>query len=155
MKEHHYTCTLIEVNVDEISESERQLITKAEEALKSAYAPYSEFKVGAAILLQSGKIVLGSNQENAAYPSGLCAERVALFSAASQFKDERIIAMAVTTSKETDEPIAPCGACRQVMIEYEVKQNDAIKLLLSNASKKIYISQSVENILPMIFKLEK
>ncbi|MFN0274906.1 MAG: cytidine deaminase [Chitinophagales bacterium] len=155
MKEHHFTCTLAEVGIEEISEEEKQLIAAAKEALQTAYAPYSDFRVGAAVLLENGKVIIGSNQENAAYPSGLCAERVAVFSAASQFPGEKILAIAVTTANEIKEPVAPCGACRQVMVEYEIKQDKKIRLLLTNPAGKIYISESVENLLPLVFQLRK
>lgn len=155
MKEHRYTCTLAEMSLQEIAEADKQLILKAEEALHSAYAPYSAFKVGAAILLSNGMVVCGSNQENAAYPSGLCAERVAVYAAGAQCPGEKILAIAVTTSADLVDPVAPCGACRQALIEYEIRQTSHIRLLLSNPSRKIYISESIENLLPLVFRLKK
>jgi cytidine deaminase len=154
MREHHFHCTLTEVTAHEISETEKKLIAHAKQALSTAYAPYSQFKVAAAVLLQNGEIVCGSNQENAAYPSGLCAERVAFFTAATLYPAVKILAVAVTTAAHLHEPVAPCGACRQVMVEYEVKQDSKIKLLLTNPAGKMYISESIENILPFVFRLD-
>jgi len=116
-----------EYQTDEnLRESDRVLIKKAEKALCSAYAPYSEFKVGASVLLNNGKLISGSNQENAAYPSGLCAERVALFHAKSKYPDSVIDAIAITANSDNfdiNHPVTPCGACRQVIAEVESRQN--------------------------------
>jgi cytidine deaminase len=104
----------------------QSLMNQAIEISKNAYAPYSKFRVGAAILLDNGKIVLGSNQENAAYPSGLCAERVAIFQAGAIYPDAKIVKLAITAASDTNptlSPIPPCGACRQSIAEYEFKQN--------------------------------
>lgn len=120
--------------------------------MKGAYAPYSDFKVGAAILLSNGKVITASNQENAAYPSGLCAERIAIFAAGSQYPGEKIDSIAITTEKGDHDPAAPCGACRQSMIEYEVRQAQAIRLFMVSPTGRILVSESVENLLPMVFK---
>ena len=109
----------------------QNLMNQAIEIRKNAYAPYSKFRVGVAIILDNGKIILGSNQENAAYPSGLCAERVAAFHASSQFPDAKFITIAITAnSKEfnINAPIYPCGACRQVLAEYEFHFEKDIKI---------------------------
>lgn len=153
MQEHQHHCIITEVTEQEISQIENELIRHAKHALVNAYAPYSNFKVGAAMLFDDGQIYIGSNQENAAYPSGLCAERVVLFYAGSLFPQKKIVAIAITTANDAHEPAAPCGACRQAMIEYEMKQQSAIKIFMASASGKIYLSESVENLLPMVFKL--
>ena len=131
-----------------------QLIKAAEEAQKKAYAPYSKFLVGAALRLENGEIISGSNQENAAYPSGLCAERTAIFYASSQFPNQKILQMAVSAgskTKPTKRPIPSCGACRQALAEYEQKQNTPIELYFKSTGGDIAYSKSVENILPWIF----
>ena len=130
------------------------LIKAAHEALSSAYAPYSQFQVGAALLLEDGSIVKGSNQENAAYPSGLCAERVAFFSAGSQHPGKKIMAAAVTTSYPMEHPISPCGACRQVMAEYELKQQTSIKLLLCSHDGSVMVVNNSRDLLPLYFSGE-
>ncbi|MGZ4091056.1 MAG: cytidine deaminase, partial [Bacteroidia bacterium] len=111
-------------SIEDLDNSDKELLERAKEATLSAYAPYSNFYVGAAVLLENGSIVTGTNQENAAYPSGLCAERVAVFSASSLYPNTKIKAIAVsarTKNKKLIMPLSPCGACRQSMCEYEVK----------------------------------
>jgi len=138
----------------ELEEEDRQLLSMAGEATKSAYAPYSHFHVGAAVLLENGKVVRGSNQENAAYPSGLCAERVALFSAGSQYPDVKIKKIAVTAFLEGSEvphPVSPCGDCRQVMAEYEHRYGTDIRLIMVSEGGKILLSDNVKTILPFMF----
>jgi len=124
------------------------------ETRKKAYAPYSKFRVGAALLLDNGKIVLGSNQENAAYPSGLCAERVAIFSAGTLYPDAKMVKIAISATSDTNPtltPIPPCGACRQSISEYEIKQEAAIELYFMGESGSIYKSDSLKNLLPLVF----
>lgn len=136
----------------EISEKEKEILIKAKEALKSAYAPYSQFNVGAAVLLKNGQIIIGSNQENAASPSGLCAERVAVYAAGAQFPDEAIEAIAITCSTERfemDTPISPCGSCRQAILEYEIRHQNQIKLILMGHSGRIV--NSMADLLPFAF----
>ena len=131
-----------------------QLMKAAEKAQKKAYAPYSKFMVGAALRLENGEIITGSNQENAAYPSGICAERTAIFYAGSQYPNQKILQMAVSAgsiTKLTTRPIPPCGACRQALAEYEQKQNTPIELYFKGNEGDIAYSKSVENILPWIF----
>ena len=121
---------------------------------KNAYAPYSKFKVGTALLLDNGKVVLGSNQENAAYPSGLCAERVAIFQSGAIYPDAKIIKMAITAASDTNQtlaPIPPCGSCRQSIYEYEFKQNTPIAIYFMGVSGEIYKSDSIKNLLPLSF----
>jgi cytidine deaminase len=141
-------------NIKELKDEDRKLLNEAMDASKSAYAPYSNFKVGAAVLLENGTIVKGSNQENAAYPSGLCAERVALFSAGAQFPDVKIKAIAVTAflkSGSAPHPVSPCGACRQVMAEYEQLYKHNIRFIMMDADNKINIAHDVKSLLPFLF----
>ena len=140
--------------VSELPVSIQKLMNKAHEAREKAYAPYSRFKVGAALQLKSGEIVTGNNQENAAYPSGLCAERVAIFHAGSQHPDATFVSMAITAKSLNhvlSSPIAPCGACRQVLAEYEVKQDPSIEIYFMGETGKIIKANSVKDLLPLIF----
>jgi cytidine deaminase len=121
---------------------------------KNAYAPYSLFRVGVALVLDNGKIVLGSNQENAAYPSGLCAERVAIFQAGAIYPEAKILKMAITAASDnnkTTTPIPPCGSCRQSIAEYEIKQNTPIEIYFMGEIGAIYKSASLKNLLPFMF----
>lgn len=141
-------------SVEELPTETQQLMQVAVEARKNAYAPYSNFNVGAAILLEDGTIVIGSNQENAAYPSGLCAERVAIFQAGALHPSKKIIQIAITagsTLELTAEPVPPCGSCRQTMVEYEEKQNENIKIFFMGEKGEIIESKSINNLLPLIF----
>jgi cytidine deaminase len=134
--------------------TERDLVNMAREMTTHAYAPYSEFFVGAALLLENGEIVKGSNQENAAYPSGLCAERVAVFAASSAFPNVKIKTIAISAKsahRTMDYPVSPCGGCRQVLLEYEFKQNSPVKVLLSGESGKIVVLEKVKDLLPLSF----
>ncbi|PIY10549.1 MAG: cytidine deaminase [Flexibacter sp. CG_4_10_14_3_um_filter_32_15] len=142
---------------NELSKEDLFLLHEARKATERAYAPYSEFSVGAAIQLQNGEVVLGSNQENAAYPSGLCAERTAIFSASVQFPNEIIETIAIAAKpKEAIDFIAisPCGSCRQVMSEYENKQEKSIRVIMEGESKSIYILSSIADLLPLKFTKE-
>ncbi len=141
-------------SVDDLPSDARDLMSLAVEARKKAYAPYSQFKVGAALLLDNGEVVVGSNQENAAYPSGLCAERVAIFHAGSKFPDAKILLGAVTaasSNKMVKEPVPSCGACRQSMLEYEHRQKSPISLYFMGEEGKVYRSHSVKDLLPFTF----
>ena len=134
-----------------------ELIEEAKKAAQLAYAPYSRFLVGAALRLKNGKIIRGNNQENAAYPSGLCAERVACFAAKSQFPDEPIEMIAIVAKNATADHYklaTPCGSCRQSMSEYENHQESPIKLYLLGDDGQVYESESVENLLPFKFSEE-
>ena len=140
--------------VSELPNDIQNLMTQAIEVRKNAYAPYSKFKVGAALLLDNGKIVLGSNQENAAYPSGLCAERVAVFQAGAIYPDAKIVKMAITAASDTNptkSPIPPCGSCRQSIAEYEIKQETPIEIYFMGEIGVIYKSDSLKNLLPFMF----
>lgn len=140
--------------VSELPKDIQELMKKAQQARENAYAPYSLFKVGAAIRLSSGEITIGNNQENAAYPSGLCAERVAIFHTGALFPNEEIKAMAIAASSPTQvltEPIGSCGACRQSMAEYEQKQNAPIAVYFMGETGKIVKVASVMDLLPLGF----
>jgi cytidine deaminase len=141
-------------SLTELPNDTQQLMEKAIASRKKAYAPYSKFKVGTAILLDNGEIILGSNQENAAYPSGLCAERVAIFYAGSMYPGAKIIQMVITAASDankTELPIPPCGACRQSMAEYEINQESPIEIYFMGELGDIYKSASVKNLLPLMF----
>ena len=142
-------------HLSELDIQDVELITNAKESLSTAYAPYSGFLVGASVLLENGKIVNGSNQENVAFPSGLCAERVAIFYAGAKFPDVQIKSIAVSVfskSFDVNEIISPCGACRQVMAEYEDKQQNSIKVLLHSPNDQVLIINKVQDLLPFMFK---
>ncbi|WP_405202778.1 cytidine deaminase [Dokdonia sp. LLG6352-1] len=139
---------------DELPETISSLMDAAFAARERAYAPYSNFLVGAALLLDNGEIVTGNNQENACYPAGLCAERTAIFYASSQYPDAKMLTMAITArarDKETTDPIPPCGVCRQAIAEYEIKQAAPIELYFMGEKGKVVKSASLENILPLLF----
>lgn len=141
-------------DIDELPEEARTLMLKAIETRKKAYAPYSKFKVGAAVLLENGEVVVGSNQENASYPSGLCAERVAIFASGAQHPGVQIKMLAVTAASElstTLTPIPPCGACRQSIAEYEVKQDMPISIYFMGETGKVIKANSLKDILPLLF----
>lgn len=145
---------LIFEDTNELSQNEQKLLKTAEEARSNAYAPYSNFKVGAAALLENGEIVIGSNQENASYPAGLCAERVAVFQAGARFPGVAIKALAISAASAdhvVDKPAAPCGNCRQSIMEYEQKQQTPITLLLKAEKGPIYKCTSMGDILPLAF----
>lgn len=139
--------------LDELSPQDQELIRAAIEATKNAYANYSRFYVGAALRLENGKIVIGANQENAAFPSGLCAERTAVFAAQANYPDSPIETLAIAGRNEKGvlpNPITPCGACRQVILEIEDRYKKPIKILLYG-TQKIYCVKSVKDLLPLSF----
>lgn len=141
-------------NIAELPTDVQNLMDKAIDARKKAYAPYSKFKVGAALLLENGEIVTGSNQENAAYPSGLCAERVAIFYAGANFPNVKILNIAITATSDnfvSETPIPPCGGCRQSIAEYEINQESPIAIYFMGGSGSVYKSDSLKNLLPLMF----
>lgn len=145
---------LIYENINELSQNDQELLEKAKAAMGNAYAPYSKFKVGAAVLLENGEVVIGSNQENASYPSGLCAERVAVFHAGAEYPGVAIISVAIIASSSLHEvaiPAAPCGNCRQSIIEYEQKQKSSISILMGVPNGPVYKCASMSDILPLAF----
>ena len=155
MKEVKIESTLyVYETLEELPNEAAVLMQKAFEARDKAYAPYSKFTVGAAILLDNGIVIQGSNQENAAYPSGLCAERVAIYYAGSTYPNAKIVKMFITASpqdRDLEEPIPPCGSCRQAIAEYEFKQDTPIVIFFMGAKGDIYKSDSLKNILPLVF----
>lgn len=141
-------------NLNELAPKDKALMLQAVSARKNAYAPYSNFRVGAAVSLANNEVVIGSNQENASYPSGLCAERVAIFHAGAKFPNVAVNTVAISAASDNYEvtsPAAPCGNCRQVMYEYEFKQKQPIRLLLMGEKGSIIECSSVDDILPLGF----
>jgi cytidine deaminase len=152
MEEINITLTFKRLKTDELPEESRSLRDSAIRAAHRAYAPYSQFKVGAAVLLKDGTVVEGNNQENIAYPSGLCAERVALFAAGATFPEIPVEAIALVAIKDGNiQPsIAPCGACRQVLLETEQRYNQPIRILLCGKNETILVT-SAKDLLPFSF----
>lgn len=141
-------------SIEELPRTVNVLMQKAIDAKKNAYAPYSKFKVGAALLLENGLIIIGNNQENAAYPSGMCAERVAIWKASSDYPNVKILKLAISASSSTQllkEPIAPCGGCRQTLSEYELNQKDKIEVYFMGEIGKIIKMDSILDLLPIAF----
>jgi len=141
-------------NISELNEKDAWLLNEARQITDQAYAPYSNFHVGAVAILENGEIVAGTNQENASYPVGICAERVLLGSAATIHPNIPLISMAVSyKSKETnsDHPISPCGMCRQSLLEYETRTKKPFRLILGGQEGKIFIVQSARHLLPFAF----
>lgn len=154
MKEITITTRIEELTYDELAPEYRRLVEAAREATFRSYSPYSHFRVGAAILLDNSEVVTGCNQENAAYPSGTCAERTACFYAHASYPDSRMCAIAIAArgvdGEFIDDPISPCGSCRQALIEYENLGGKGIKVLLAGA-RKVYVVPSVKALLPLAF----
>lgn len=154
MKEKEIITRIKEVSYEELSGRERELVDLARKATERSYAPYSKFRVGAAIELDNGEIVTGSNQENAAYPSGTCAERTAAYYAHAAYPDAKFKAIAIaaiaTDGKEIADPVAPCGACRQALLEYETLAGHDVEVILVG-SRAIYVLSSVRSTLPLAF----
>lgn len=144
-------------SINELSNSDAYLVAKAREVANNAWAPYSNFLVGAAIELKNGKIITGNNQENAAYPSGLCAERVALFSANANYPNSPVVTLAISAMNKNGlvkEPVRPCGSCRQAILESEIRYEQAIRLIL-DGEQCIYIIDGIKNLLPFCFGKEQ
>ncbi len=140
-------------SVQDTSKIVQSLFERAFEARKVAYAPYSNFLVGCAILMNNGEIVIGNNQENASFPVGICAERVALTSASAQFPNQKISTLAIVAGKDmnNDKAIAPCGICRQTILEYELKQKSPIEIYFMGTTGKVIQFDSAKNLLPFCF----
>lgn len=139
--------------IDTLEGKDRELAEAAVKAMSGAYSPYSHFNVGAAVRLSGGKIISGANQENAAYPSGLCAERTAMFHASASYPDEAMEAIAIAGGQNGEicsSPATPCGACRQVMAEYQKKSGKKMEILLVGADK-VWKFEKVDDVLPLIF----
>ncbi len=156
MKELKQEVIIRKYKFEELTDSDKRLIEAAIEATKRSYAPYSHFHVGAAAMLDDGTIVTGSNQENAAYPSGLCAERTALFHAGSEYPDKAVTTLAIAASNcdgLTEQPVTPCGACRQVMLEAEQRYSRPIRMLMYGTAC-IYETRGTKDLLPLSFGIE-
>ena len=140
--------------LDDLPADIQELYAHAIEARDRAYAPFSDFPVGAAVLLGDGQIVSGNNQENASFPVGLCAERTTIHQAASRYSDpliKTLVVVAGSRSKDNQEPVAPCGVCRQAIAQYELRQNCAIPIYFKGAEGPIYKASSVADLLPFTF----
>lgn len=154
MTDRHLSIDFVEYSsFDEMEPLDRELVEKAIDALRGSYSPYSHFKVGAALRLEDGTIVKGSNQENNAYPAGLCAERTAMFAAGANYPGVAFDTIAIVAYHEghiLSDPATPCGVCRQVMAEYQTKGGKPLKVILAGA-KKSYKFFKVDDLLPLIF----
>ena len=154
MKELELKSVIQACQIDELSTEEQHLVNLAIEATHRSYAPYSHFHVGAAVRLENGEEIIGCNQENAAYPSGLCAERTALFSAGAQYPDVPVEMLAIaargTDGELLSEPVSPCGSCRQVIIESETRAGHPIRILLYGR-KYIYVIDGIGKLMPLLF----
>lgn len=143
------------MTVDELSKEQHQAWQIARALLPHAYAPYSQFKVAAVAILDDGTVVSGTNQENAAYPSGLCAERVALFHAGAIYPQRKVVRLVITAQSalalQPDGPVSPCGACLQVMSETEYRQGEPYEIILSGAAGDVMVAQGVSTFLPFRF----
>lgn len=156
MEIYNLTTKILVYSFEESPEDIKKLIEEAKLSAKRAYAPYSGFHVGASVLLSNGTIVTGNNQENAAYPSGLCAERVAIFTANAQYPDISIDAIAIAACHDgeyTEMPCYPCGSCRQVLLEVENRYNKPFRIIMYGQSK-IYEVASINELLPLSFGKE-
>jgi cytidine deaminase len=142
-------------DIEELDNESKYLIHKAKEAASLAYAPYSKFHVGAAVILEDGTLVTGSNQENASYPLCVCAERIVLYTAATQHPNKRIMKMAVIAHRKNHKDLSPatsCGACRQVMSEFEERQNKPFEVIMLKSKNEWIKCASAESLLPFVFK---
>lgn len=154
MEELTLKSTIQKTTMEELSETEQTLINNAIEATYHSYSPYSHFHVGAAVLLENGRTIIGCNQENISYPAGICAERTAIFAAGAQYPDTPIEMLAIATRTAEgmlqEEPINPCGICRQVIIETETRFQKPIRILLYG-TKYIYIIDGIKTLMPLSF----
>ena len=154
MKNLNIETVIWECQFDELSQEERHLLESAIDATRRSYAPYSKYKVGVALLLENGVEIIGCNQENAAYPAGLCAERTALFSAGVQYPYVAVTMLAIAArtpdGELQSEPVSPCGSCRQVIIETETRFGHQIRILLYGLNK-IYVMDGIKNLMPLSF----
>ncbi|MCI6159753.1 MAG: cytidine deaminase [Prevotellaceae bacterium] len=139
--------------MDELEDSEQRLVKKAMEATNNSYSPYSRFRVGAALRLENGTEVIGANQENAAFPVTLCAERTAVFAAQAQYPDQPVLALAIAAQNESgfvNDPVSPCGSCRQVVLEIEQRYGRSVKIYL-HGKRGVYVIDGIRNLLPLSF----
>jgi cytidine deaminase len=141
-------------SINDLSQEDKTLLLEAHKATEQAYAPYSEFYVGAALKLEDGTVIHGSNQENMAFPSGLCAERTAFFHAGAMHKGKKIISVAITAKAKNftvKKPVYPCGACRQSMVEYETAQENPISIIMGGQTGKVIKVENIKSLLPLLF----
>ena len=154
MKELEIRPKILEVQMDELTAEERSLIEQAIEGTNRSYSPYSHFRVGAALKLLNGVTIIGCNQENAAFPSGICAERSALFAAGAQYPDQPVVMLAIAARNEegvfTEHPVSPCGPCRQVLIETETRFHHPVRILLYG-QRCVYVVDSIKQLMPLSF----
>ena len=154
MKELEINPKIWEVQMDELTDEERSLVELAQEGTNRSYSPYSHFHVGAALKLQNGVTFIGCNQENAAFPSGICAERSALFAAGAQYPDQPVVMLAIAARNEegvfTEHPVSPCGPCRQVLIETETRFHQPVRILLYG-QRCVYVVDSIKQLMPLSF----
>ena len=154
MKNLELKSAIMECQLEELSEQDRRLVELAIEATNRSYAPYSKFRVGAALVLNNGVEMLGCNQENAAYPAGLCAERSALFAAGAQYPDVPVRALAIAActpgGELQEEPVSPCGICRQVLIETETRYHQPVRILLYGR-RCVYVIEGIKELMPLSF----
>lgn len=153
MKQKEVITQILVLSYDELTPDQRELVAIAKEQTKASYCPHSQFAVGAAVRLANGLIVRGANQENAAYPSGLCAERTALFAAGAQYPDEPVTGLAIAChyqGKFLSKPGSPCGACRQVMVETEHRYGQPIEVILYG-EEECYILKRASDLMPLVF----
>ena len=148
------TSAFIFRDINELPIADKNLMEEAIKAAKMAYAPYSKFSVGAALLMEDDSIISGNNQENAAYPSGMCAERVAIWKAGSSYPNKKVKKIAITAvslNKQLDKPVGPCGACRQTLLEYEVNQKEDMEILFMGEIGNVVKTNSIASLLPFSF----
>ena len=153
MKEIKIETSIKFCQLEELEDSDQQVVRKALIATKNSYSPYSHFRVGAALRLADGMEIIGANQENAAYPVGLCAERTAIFAAQANYPEQPIVAIAITAANENGlvkNPVSPCGSCRQVMLEIEDRYKQPVKIMLYGTDG-VYIINSIKDIMPLYF----
>ena len=143
--------------IEELVDEDKELVQTAIQATDNSYSPYSKFRVGAAVRLAGGKVIKGANQENAAFPVTICAERSAIFAAQANYPDKAILSIAIAARNEegfTQEPVSPCGSCRQVMVEIEQKYSQPLHILLYG-KKGVYVMDSIRNLMPLSFTKKK
>ena len=148
------TSAFIFQDIDELSTVDKNLMEAAIQVAKNAYAPYSGFSVGAALLMEDNSIITGNNQENAAYPSGMCAERVAIWKAGSSYPNKKVKKIAISafsSNKKLDKPVGPCGACRQTLLEYEINQKEAMEIFFMGEIGNVVKTNSIASLLPFSF----
>jgi len=155
MEEKTLVINYSQFTISELETTDRNLISEAQKAMEGSYSPYSKFKVGAAVLLDNGIIVRGANQENASYPVGMCAERVALFYAGANYKDNNIISIAISAKNENEEfsQAYPCGACLQVMVETQLRTKRKLRIIVQKNAEIVQVFNGIESLIPFSFSL--